>query len=50
MCRRTMMIGNAMIALGVGLLIAMMIPRSFWTILLGVILVLLGWLIGAKPC
>ncbi len=46
MCRRTMMIGNVLMALGAGLLVSMLIPRSFWTVLLAVILILLGWLLS----
>ena len=46
MCRRTMRIGNVLMALGAGLLVSMLIPRSFWTVLLAVILILLGWLLS----
>ena len=48
MCRRTQMIGNAVMALGAGLLISMLIPRSFWTVFVGVILVALGYFLGCK--
>lgn len=40
------MIGGALAALGAGLLVSMLIPRSIWTILLGVALILLGVLLS----
>ncbi len=46
MCRRNTMLGGALAALGVGLLISMLIPRSIWTILLGVALIILGVLLS----
>lgn len=46
MCRKTIVIGNAMMALGVGLLISLLIPRSFWTVLLAALLIVLGCLIS----
>ena len=46
MCRRNTMIGGALAALGAGLLVSMLIPRSIWTILLGVALILLGVLLS----
>ena len=45
MCRRAMAIGNAVMALGAGLLPALLVPRSFLTVVLGVGLLVLGWLI-----
>ncbi|MCI8843402.1 MAG: hypothetical protein HFF08_04745 [Oscillospiraceae bacterium] len=46
MCRRNTLIGGALAALGAGLLVSMLIPRSIWTILLGVALILLGVLLS----
>lgn len=46
MCRRNTMIGGALAALGVGLLVSMLIPRSIWTILVGVVLIVLGVLLS----
>ncbi len=46
MCRRTTMIGGALAALGLGLLLSMLIPRSFWTILLGAALIVLGFFLS----
>ena len=46
MCRRNTMIGGGLAALGVGLLVSMLIPRSIWTILLGVALIVLGVLLS----
>jgi len=40
------MIGGALAALGAGLLLSMLIPRSFWTILLGAALIALGFLLS----
>ncbi|MCI8525997.1 MAG: hypothetical protein HFF17_08765 [Oscillospiraceae bacterium] len=48
MCRRTKTIGNILMALGAGLLLSMLIPRSFWTVLLAVVLIALGWLISQQ--
>ncbi len=48
MCRRNRMIGNVLMALGAGLLAAMLVPRSFWTVLIGVALIVLGWFLGEK--
>jgi len=46
MCRKTSVIGGALAALGVGLLLSMLIPRSLWTVLLGAALILLGFLLS----
>jgi len=46
MCRRNVLIGGALTALGAGLLLSMLIPRSFWTILLGAALIVLGFLLS----
>lgn len=46
MCRRNTMLGGALAALGVGLLLAMLIPKSIWTVLLGVALIVLGVLLS----
>ncbi len=46
MCRRTMMIGNVLMALGAGLLVSMLRARGFWTVRLAVSLLLLGWLLS----
>ncbi len=48
MCKRNAMIGGALIAVGGGLLLSMLIPRSFWTIVVGVALVGLGILISGS--
>ena len=50
MCTQRSMIGNVLIALGAGLLVSLLIPRCFWTALVGVVLVLLGLLLTNKTC
>lgn len=50
MCNHRIMVGNVLIALGAGLLVAMLIPKSFWTVLIGVVLVVLGWILTSKTC
>ncbi len=45
MCRRAMAVGTIMMALGAGLLLSLLVPRSFFTVLLGVGLLVLGWII-----
>ena len=45
MCRRAMTIGNVLMALGAGLLLSLLVPRSFFTVLLGAGLLVLGWVI-----
>ena len=45
MCRRAMTIGNILMALGAGLLLSMLVPRSFFTVLLAAAMIVLGWVI-----
>lgn len=47
MCK-AQLTGDILMALGAGLLVSMLIPRSFWTVLIGIILVALGCLVGKK--
>lgn len=48
MCRRTKTIGHVLMALGAGLLLSMLIPRSFWTVLLAAVLIALGYVISQQ--
>lgn len=45
MCRRAITIGNIMMALGVGLLLSMLVPRCFFTVVLAAAMIVLGWVI-----
>ena len=45
MCRRAMTIGNVLLALGAGLLLSMLVPRSVFTVVLAAALMVLGWCI-----
>lgn len=45
MCRRAMTIGNLLLALGVGLLLSLLVPRCFWTVVLAAAMIVLGWVI-----
>lgn len=45
MCRRATTIGNILLALGVGLLVSMLVPRCFVTVLLAAAMIVLGWVI-----
>ena len=50
MCNHKVLVGNVLIALGAGLLVSMLIPKSFWTVLIGVVLVVLGWILTSQTC
>ncbi len=45
MCRRAMTIGNILLALGAGLLLSLLVPRCFVTVLLAVAMIVLGWVL-----
>lgn len=46
MCRRKMLIGTVMIGIGFALLLSMVVPKSFWTIVVGGILIAIGYLVA----
>ena len=45
MCKRNRLIGNILMAFGVGLLISMLVPRNFWTIVCAGLLIGVGYII-----
>lgn len=45
MCRRAMAIGGVLMAAGAALLLSMLVPRCFFTAVLGAGLLALGWVI-----
>jgi len=42
MCRKNMVLGYSLIAGGVGMLLALLIPGSFWTFVLAAALIAVG--------
>ena len=45
-CRQNQFVGLLLIAGGVGMLISLFIPSAFWRILIGVVLIVAGYLVS----
>lgn len=50
MYQRTTILGNILVAIGAILLISMIIPKGFWTVLIGIALVAVGLMIRKQTC
>lgn len=48
MCKRTELIGTALIALGAGLLLSVLFPSGVWTAVVGIGVVIVGFLLAKK--